>query len=235
MTSSQYQEIEGYMMECMKDIVHDRLHVCRVVNYAVQIAEKTAGADFDIVVAAALLHDIGRVEEQQDKHVCHARAGSKKAGAFLAARGYSLRFSEQVSQCILSHRHKKGPAPESIEAKIVYDADKLDLIGCVGTARAILFGGQISEPLYLLDEHGVPTGGQPDEPPSLFREYHRKLCCLSDQLYTAAARELAAGQQKTMNLYFEALIQEVHRNYSSGQQLLTLHFNEAGTPGYSST
>lgn len=226
MTKHQYKEIEDYMLECMKDIVHDRLHVRRVVNYAVQIAEKTAGADFDIVVAAALLHDIGRPEQQQDKHVCHAQAGSKKAKAFLVSRGYGEIFSEHVSQCILSHRHKKGIAPESMEAKIVYDADKLDLIGSVGAARAILFGGQIGEPLYLLDGNGVPTNGAPDEQPSLFREYHRKLCCLSDKLYTDAAKRIASGQQKTMNFYFEALIQEVHRNYSSGRQILNLHFEE---------
>lgn len=223
MKQCQYEELEQYMLKCMKDTVHDKLHVGRVVNYAVQIAEKTAGADFDIVLAAALLHDIGREDERQDKAVCHAQAGSEKAQEYLRSQGYGSSFSQRVSQCILSHRHKKGIKPESIEAKIVFDADKLDLIGNVGLTRAVLFGGQIGEPLYLLDDNGVPTQGLPEEAPSLFREYHRKLCCLSSRLYTDAAKEIAAKQQASMNLFFEALIKEVNNNYSSGNRLLKKH------------
>lgn len=224
MKKCQYKEIESYMLECMKDTVHDKLHVCRVVNYAVQIMEKTKAADFDIVVAAALLHDIGRTEEQQDKNICHAEVGSKKASEYLLSKGYSENFVRRVSQCILSHRHKKGIMPESLEAKIVYDADKLDLIGSVGVARAILFGGQIGEPLYRLDETGLPAYGFSDEAPSLFREYHRKLCRLSDKLYTDAAKDIAIRQQESMNRYFEALIQEVKDNCLSGQRILDSYF-----------
>lgn len=219
----QYEEIQGYMLECMDDTVHDRLHVYRVVHYAAQIADKTPGADFSIVIAAALLHDIGRPEEKRDSAVCHALAGSIKAEEFLLSRGYGTGFSRQVSQCILSHRHKKGVPPKSLEAKIVFDADKLDLIGHVGAARAILFGGQINEPFYQLDDSGFPTEGLPEEAPSLFREYHRKLFNLSSKLYTDAAREIAAGQQASMNRYFEGLIQEVNCNYLWGKGLLKKH------------
>lgn len=223
MEKRQYEEMELFMLECMNDTVHDKLHVYRVVNYAAQIAEKTPGADFDIVLAAALLHDIGRGEEKRDDSVCHAKAGSKKARKYLLSKGFGTCFCEAVSQCILSHRYKKERQPESIEAKIVFDADKLDLIGNVGVARAILFGGQIDEPLYLLDDNGFPTMGQPDEGPSLFREYHRKLCHLSDRLYTKAAKEIAANQQASMNSFFEAFIGEIKGNYTAGQEILTAH------------
>ena len=226
MRKSQYKEIESYMLECMNDTVHDRLHVYRVVNYAAQLADQTDGVDFDVVIAAALLHDIGRAEEQRDKNVCHAVVGSAKAKQYLLSKGYPETFAEHVSQCILTHRHKKGRVPQSTEARIVYDADKLDLIGNVGVARAILFGGQIGEPFYLVDESGLPTEGLPDEGPSLFREYHRKLCRLSDKLYTAAAKDIARAQQEAMNRYFEALIREVGENYSSGQTVLNWRLSE---------
>lgn len=186
------------MMFCMKDNVHDKFHVYRVVNYAAQIADETENADFDVVITAALLHDIGRADEYENHSICHAEIGSKKAKDFLLSRGYSPSFSEKVESCILSHRHKKGAFPESMEAKILYDADKLDLIGCVGTARAILFGGQIDEPLYVLDAKGQPTYGFPEEVPSLFREYHRKLQNLSSELYTDAGIKInksAAGDE----------------------------------------
>lgn len=226
MKKSQYKEIEDYMLRCMNDTIHDRLHVYRVVHYAAQIAEQTSEADFDVVLVAALLHDIGRAEEKNDSSLCHAEVGSEKAREYLLSKGYENYFSELVSQCILSHRHKQGIIPESLEAKIVYDADKLDLIGNVGVARAILFGGQISEPLYALDDKGFPTSGLPDETPSLFREYHRKLCCLSDKLYTDAAKKIALSQQKEMNCYFEALIEEIKNNYLIGQNLLEIYLDE---------
>jgi len=208
------------MIFCMKDSVHDKLHVYRVVNYAAQIADETVNADFDVVITAALLHDIGRSDEFENHSICHAETGSKRARDFLLSSGYSLSFSQKVEHCILSHRHKKGGFPESLEAKILYDADKLDLIGCVGTARAILFGGQIDEPLYVLDASGQPTYGCPDEGPSLFREYHRKLQNLSSELYTDAGIKIAISQQQLMNQYFERLIDEVSQNHSNGNRII---------------
>lgn len=212
--------MEKFMMFCMKDSVHDKLHVYRVVNYAAQIADETENVDFDVVITAALLHDIGRADEYENHSICHAEIGSKRAKDFLLSRGYSPSFSEKVEHCILSHRHKKGAFPESMEAKILYDADKLDLIGCVGTARAILFGGQIDEPLYVLDAKGQPTYGFPEEVPSLFREYHRKLQNLSSELYTDTGIKIAISQQQMMNQYFERLIDEVNQNHMNGTRII---------------
>jgi uncharacterized protein len=216
----QYEDLEKFMLFCMKDSVHDKLHVYRVVNYAAQIADETENADFDVVITASLLHDIGRVDEFENPSISHAETGSRKARDFLLSSGYSLSFSEKIELCILSHRHKKGAVPESLEAKILYDADKLDLIGCVGTARAILFGGQIDEPLYVLDASGQPTYGYPEEVPSLFREYHRKLQNLSSMLYTDAGIRIALSQQQMMNQYFEGLIDEVNQNHINGNRII---------------
>ena len=94
------------MLECMNDTVHDRLHVYRVVNYAAQLADQTDGVDFDVVIAAALLHDIGRWRNSGDKNVCHAVVGSAKAKQYLLSKGVSGDFAEHVSQCILSPAQK---------------------------------------------------------------------------------------------------------------------------------
>lgn len=90
-------------------------------------------------------------------------------------------------------------------------------------ARAILFGSQIEEPFYVLNHDGFPTEGLPNKQPLLFREYHRKLCCLSDRLYTDAGKEIALKQQDSMNYYFEGLIKEVKNNYSVRNDLLKKH------------
>lgn len=225
MKKQEYKIIENYMKECMNDTVHDKLHVFRVVSYAAQIAEKTTEAHYDIVIIAAMLHDIGRIDEQRNPNLCHAEVGSQKAYDFLLKQGYSEQVAKHVYECILTHRHKKGLIPQSIEAKIVFDADKLDLIGAVGCARAILFGGQIDEPLYCIGKDGLPTKGTPDEEPSLFREYHRKLCNLSEKLYTIAAKELAISQQDVMNQYFESLISEVNNNYQKSTEIMEKHWD----------
>ncbi|MEG0985729.1 MAG: HDIG domain-containing protein, partial [Clostridia bacterium] len=66
MTQAEFAQIERFMQASMQDAVHDQLHVYRVLNYALQIAEATPGADMDVVIISALLHDIGRAAEMRD-------------------------------------------------------------------------------------------------------------------------------------------------------------------------
>ncbi|MEF9895958.1 MAG: HD domain-containing protein, partial [Clostridia bacterium] len=149
-------------------------HSRRVSKYAEMIAAQMGLSPSEIqdIRVAALLHDIGRAAEMRDPSLCHARVGSQMAHEFLLARGDQADVAQRVADCIRTHRYKNGVPPQSPEARILFDADKLDLIGTVGVARAILFGGQIDEPLYLLDEQKDPTEGLPSEGASLFREYN---------------------------------------------------------------
>ena len=220
MNREEFQKIESFMMESMNDTVHDCLHSYRVLNYAIQIANATEKADMEIVIISALLHDIGRVDEIKNPSLCHAEVGGEKAKNFLINNGYCEEKANHIADCILTHRYKKNREPQSIEAKIIFDADKLDLTGTVGVARAILFGGQIEEPLYLVGEDGFPTKGLPTEGASLYREYNRKLNKLFLKLNTEKAIEIGKEQQKTMDLYFKNLFEEVYKNYSKSRQIL---------------
>lgn len=78
-----------------------------------------------------LLHDIGRKEQFENPELCHAIAGSEK-----------------VKHCIKTHRYRKNNLPESLEAKILFDADKLDVTGAMGIARTLIYKGIVSEPIY---------------------------------------------------------------------------------------
>ncbi len=82
--------------------------------------------NYDILIAACLLHDIGRGEQYKNPSVCHAAVGGEMAYRFLTEKGFDKAFAEQVKQCICTHRYRKGNPPQSIEAKILFDADKLD-------------------------------------------------------------------------------------------------------------
>lgn len=220
MDKNEYKVIENFMQLCMKDTVHDSLHVYRVLNYALQIVDTIKTVDVDVVIISSLLHDIGRTEEKENPELCHAQVGSEKAKNFLIDKGYNQEKAEHIAECILSHRHKKNRKPQTIEAEILYDADKLDLTGALGTARAILFGGQIEEPFYLAGDDGLPLKGLPTEGASLFREYNRKLKDMSAKFYTEKAKEIGIEHQKAMDMYFNSLFAEVNHNYCKGKEIL---------------
>ena len=123
-------------------------HTLRVCRLSRHIAEKE-GADPEIVQAAALLHDIARSKEDRSKgSLCHAEEGAKMAGEILKDLGMAQQQVEAVVHCIGSHRYRDERQPETPEAKVLFDADKLDSIGAVGIGRAFLFSGEIGAKLH---------------------------------------------------------------------------------------
>ena len=150
MKEQEYRKIEEFMQDCMKegDAAHDREHVCRVLQAALKIAETEPEADRDILTAACLLHDVGRKEQMEDPSLDHAVVGAEKAKRFLLEEGFDPAFAGRVSACIATHRYRSDNPPESIEAKILFDADKLDVTGAMGAARTLLYQGALGEPLY---------------------------------------------------------------------------------------
>ncbi len=219
MKKEEFQTIERYMLTQRFDIVHDELHIQRVLYYALRIAKDEGDVDLDVLIAACLLHDIGRGKE--DGREKHAVVGSRMANSFLTEIGWSSERAKRVEEAIATHSYGKDSSPESLEAKILYDADKLDLTGAVGTARALIFGATIDEPLYRVDEDGRPSAGAAGEKKSsIFREYNRKLKNLSERFFTESARRIAVERQETMDAFFKGLRSEVDDNYAEGQRLL---------------
>ena len=210
MTKSMFGTIKEYMHECMKDSAHDSEHVYRVLYMALHIAGRTkASIDDDVLIAASLLHDIGRNEQFADPKVCHARAGGTKAKAFLLANNWSEARAEHVKRCISTHRFRGDNIPESMEAKILFDADKLDVAGGLGIVRTLMYKGQMGEPLYSTGADGICDGKKPDDPESFYKEYHFKLKNLYSKFYTSEARRIAKKRKKTAERFFHGLSSEV--------------------------
>lgn len=220
MTKETYLLLENYMRVCMDDSAHDCEHVYRVLFNALEIA-KTEQADHDVLIAACLLHDIGRAEQIADPSLCHAEVGSRKAYAFLVSHGMDTAFAEQVQHCILTHRFRKSRQPETIEAKILFDADKLDVTGALGVARTLMYKGTVTEPLYTVLPDGSISDGTDTDAPSFFREYKFKLEKLYDRFYTAKGAELAAQRRTVAASFYESLYREVSANRLAGQQALS--------------
>jgi len=222
-TRNEFESIEKHMLSCMTDSAHDKHHVCRVLYAAVDIASHEAEQiNEDVLLAACLLHDIGRERQAADPSLCHAAVGGEMACDFLLARGWDEAMAGHVKACISTHRYRSGNSPQSVEAKILFDADKLDVSGAMGIARTLIYEGQVTEPLYILDEkNGILTdAGGGEEPTSFFQEYNYKLCKVYDAFYTARARDIALSRRKTAVDFYKGLYDEITGLYQTGSSNL---------------
>lgn len=220
MTAEQFRDIEDYMLMCMKDSAHDRDHIYRVLFVALDIASHEKNVDTDILIAACLLHDIGREEQSQDPGVDHALVGGEKACDFLCFNAWDEERAQHVKACIETHRYRTGLTPQSIEAKILFDADKIDATGTLGIARTILYKSQFAEPLYTMGEDGAVSDGDGDTKPSFFQEYRFKLEKLYDRFYTGRAAEIAASRRKSASDFYGSMLAEVRASYEPGRGIL---------------
>ena len=222
MIQAEYNEIEKYMLSQMKDSAHDQHHVYRVLYTAIELAKSVGQVDMDVLLAACLLHDIGREEQFTDlENICHAKIGGEMAYEFLLSRQWPTQKSLHVKECISTHRYRGNNAPKSMEAKILYDADKLDASGAIGIARTLIYEGQVTAPLYLISEDGdIIVDGDGAEISSFFQEYNYKLKKVYDSFFTERAREIALERQKTAVDFYNGLFNEITQNYKSGRSNL---------------
>lgn len=220
MTKETYDLLEKYMLSCVEDSAHDKEHIYRVLYSALEIAKAEANVDYDVLIAACLLHDVGRREQFENPSVCHAMVGAEKAYSFLREKGFDESFCEKVRHCIRTHRFRRSMEPETMEAKILFDADKLDVTGALGIARTLLYAGDVGHPIYSLLPDGSIGDGSGQEPPSFFREYKFKLEKLYDNFYTARGAELARERRTIAAAFYEKLYREVNSGYTSGRKIL---------------
>ena len=205
-----HQEIR---LEAQKLMANDRGshgwdHVIRVWQLCRTLA-KEEGADLDILEPAAFLHDIGRSQEKSaDRLPCHAEVGSKMAREMLSLYGYPDSVIDQISHCIATHRFRSnGPFPQSLEAKVLFDADKLDAIGAVGIGRAFLFAGELGARLHNpeVDISSTKAYSQED---TAYREFCVKLRKIKDRMLTLTGRRIAEERHEFMVSYFDRLTDE---------------------------
>lgn len=206
MTNKLFTKLETIMKEFCEERVHDIEHIYRVLTFALDIS-RFEKVNTDILITAVMLHDIGRSAERRNQRVCHAVEGAKLAKNILKELSYSDKDIIHVQSCIRTHRFRVDNLPESIEAKVLHDADKLDATGCIGIARTIMYKGVIGEPLYNLSEDLRNINL---EKPSFVHEYNYKLRKISERLYTQRAREICCQREQMAQLFYEELIRELN-------------------------
>ena len=191
------------------DEVHGFGHIERVYHLCEQIG-LAEGADMEILLTAALLHDAQGSHPGEGARNDHHLRSAEFAGKLLAEMGWNESRIQSVQACIIAHRYRKDDVPQSLEAKVLFDADKLDVLGAIGVVRALAYAFQVNVPAFSEPSPSFLSSWekQPGEPHSAYHEYLFKLKKIASILLTPSARKIAESRQKFLNEFFEELAAE---------------------------
>lgn len=207
MNKELYNEIENYMKACVKETAHDREHIYRVLGNCIKIAENETNVDYDILLAAALLHDIGRDGKKKN----HNEVGAEMAEEFLKTTAFPQNKIGFVCDAIRTHNNESYGKQASTEAKILYDADKLDAIGIMGISRSLIGVGNYNHPMYVIKNGRIDTDEE-SETDTFIRYYVRCLAKNYDRFFTETAKKIANEQKSIDESFYKALLNLVDEN-----------------------
>jgi len=129
------------------DGAHDLNHLERVWASARTLLASLPEADTLVVMAACYLHDLVNLPKNHPERSQASRMSAQAAVAQLAALDFPPDRLAAVAHAIEAHSYSAGIVPNTMEAKIVQDADRLDALGAVGLARMFHVGGQLGRAL----------------------------------------------------------------------------------------
>lgn len=219
---AKYEKMKEIVEEELSCSAHAMAHIMRVYNSCLHLAKYESDLDLDVLKTAALLHDIARAKEFRDKtvRIDHAALGAEMAEEILKSLGYSEDKIVHIKHCVVAHRFRGEVEPQTKEAKILFDADKLDVLGAIGVARSFMMAGQYRQKIYselpvkeYLEDNVV--GGKADgmirdiskHTPNL--EFELKFKRIPERLYTEKARRIAQERLLFMEDFFKKLKMEM--------------------------
>ncbi|UDF02644.1 HD domain-containing protein [Asticcacaulis sp. AND118] len=196
-----------HVLDNSDDGSHDVSHLQRVFKVAMTLSDMEAG-DSEIVAAAVLLHDCVQVEKNSPLRRDASRLSAEKAREILAAQDWDEARIDAVAHAIHTHSFSANVMPETLEAKIVQDADRMDAIGFVGIARCFYTAGRMNTALY-----------DPFDPKAEERElddlsfaldhFETKLFKLKSGFQTTSGRDMADLRHARMKAFIEYLHEEI--------------------------
>lgn len=182
-------------------------HTERVYSLCLHIGKKEK-ADLFVIQCSALLHDIGRQHEDSSLgKTCHAEKGAIIARKILKKYKFNKETTDAIIHCIETHRFRGIKIPISKEAKILFDADKLDSIGAAGIGRAFLFAGEVGAKLHNKNIDIKKTKPYTSED-TAYREFLVKLCKIKDKMLTKEGKRMAKERHSFMLNFFNRLNKE---------------------------
>jgi uncharacterized protein len=189
------------------DGAHDIAHLQRVWKNAARI-QAIEGGDAEIVCAAVLLHDCVAVEKNHPERAQASRLAARKAADLLSSVGWGMSRIAETAHAIEAHSFSAGLAPETLEAKILQDADRLDAIGLIGVARCFYTAGRMGSGLYDPAEPIAVTRPLDDKRHAL-DHFPVKLFKLANGFQTATGSAMARHRHEKLEQFLTDFLDEI--------------------------
>jgi len=187
---------------------HDRSHLLRVWRNAKAIAGQEPSCDKAILAAAVILHDCVAVEKNAPERAHASRLAAARAREIVAKLGWDADRIERTAHAIEAHSFSAGIVPETIEARILQDADRLDAIGAIGIARCFYVAGRMGSALY--DPHDPrATMRALDDQHFALDHFGAKLFKVARNFQTTTGQVLADERTQTLRSFFDAFLAEI--------------------------
>lgn len=189
------------------DAAHDNDHLRRVVK-TVRLLAAAEGAALEIVVPAAWLHDCVRISKSSPLRSRASLLAAERAVLLLDGWGYEENYREAIRHAIEAHSFSAGVTPQTVEAKVLQDADRLDALGAVGLCRCLMVGGEGHKVIY---DEADPfcEKRKPDEQKYIIDHFYSKLLNLADKMNTATAQKEAQRRVEFMRCFLLQLRKEL--------------------------
>lgn len=203
------------------DSGHGLDHIRRVVSNATRIAE-CEGADLTIVLPAAWMHDCVSVPKNSPLRSQASRLAADAASRFLTSIDFPPLLIQSISHCIAAHSFSARIDCESLEARVVQDADRLEALGAIGIARCLMTGGAMRQRLYHPDDP-FPIDRQLADDEQSIDHFFAKLLKLSQTMNTDTARQMAEQRTEFMIDFLRQLADELRLDQHQLQLAIDRH------------
>lgn len=182
---------------------HDQTHTIRVHGLS-RIIGKKEKADLLILEAAALLHDVGRSHDQLN----HAEKSAEIAEGLLRECDFPLDRLPQVLYAIRMHRFSRGVDPDTLEAKILQDADRIDISGAIGVGMTFAYGGSKNMEMYNEDDP-LAKNRKLDDTKYVLDHFQTKLLKLPKTIHTKTGKQLIRKRWRYLKSFMSQFIREI--------------------------
>ncbi|WP_177996800.1 HD domain-containing protein [Candidatus Nitrosotalea bavarica] len=208
MTKLKLEKLKEYVKkEIENDTAHDFEHVMRVLKNATIIARKEK-SDMVLITASVLLHDIISYPKSDPRSKNSSLESAEESKKILKKYNFTHDEIKIISDAIRDHSFSRGVVPQTVEGKILQDADRLDALGSIGIARAFAVGGAENRPFYNKDDPFCKKRS-PDDKNWTLDHFYKKLLLLEKTMNTKTGKIMARNRIKIMKNFLDELKKEI--------------------------
>lgn len=202
------KKVQQSLLDQEIDPAHDFLHLQRVTVMAKKLCQLEKGC-WEVVIPAIWFHDFVIIPKSDPRRNIASKLSADRAIEYLTKINYPENFFEAIHHAIMAHSFSANIRAETLEAKIVQDADRLDGLGAIGVARCFATAGLLRRPFYHYDD---PFCKQrpPDDKQYTVDHFYQKLMKTAETLQTPSGREEGRVRVESMKYFLHTLALELN-------------------------